>query len=235
MEVSDPIPPSLLYRNLVARNAREPRRIYIAPPPLHDEAMRSPDLESLVALRIVPNYSEPFTPVLFCDGSGDQVVVCSFNGAGSPLSAAQMDVLERYNLTKAALIPLQLDGSPSACRTLLLIKHVLERLSAPTSQRELMHLLKQQTQSMDASQLRSLCQTRYDVLDQAWLWAIKWARLSSSTPQRNQLKLARELHQRVKRRYDEKQEGRTEEKVQTATETTLRNILHDYRYCLTGQ
>ena len=168
------ISPALLYRNLVARNTREPRRIAIAPPPDDVDILlkRSSELESLVALRIVPNYAAPFAPVLFCQDG--QIVTCSFGGSSSPITPDQTNILDYYALTRnAVVVPLQLDGEPSACRALLLVKHVLESLSAPTSRRELTQLL----QSARAPSSLSLeCQTRFDVLDQAWLWANKWAR-----------------------------------------------------------
>lgn len=250
MEIEqEEFPPLLLYRNLVARNVRDPLRIAIEPPsPTTLRGVQRIDvsskLESLVALRIVPNYTQPFAPVLFFGVADAQIIVCSFGDGATPLTAEQASALEQYDAVKASLVPLQLEGLPSACRSLLLVKHVLERLQSPTSQRELMFLL-QQAAAPYGEQLRLQCQTRFDVLDQAWLWAIKWSRLAHpradmkqpENRRRAQVRAARDLYMHVKTTYQQRltAEQNNEKNVQAFTERTLYNMMRDYRYYESGK
>jgi len=214
--------PTLLYLNLQALNTREPRRIHIAPPDGNPET--DPALTTLVALRIIPSYDAPrYSPILFCVGD-ERVFQVSFSGE-APLTHRQSETLGVYDLVKAPLEPVQLPGRGGACRAFLLVKQVLSELQAPTCARELRQLLLQPVQAP--------CIARFDALDQAWIWAIKWARANRRLDdgQQTQLAVVRKLYHHVRQRYEERMGDVGSEKIQIYVETTLKNILDDYRFC----
>jgi hypothetical protein len=207
----------------MACNASEPWRIVILPPSGEWSPMPS-DEERLVALRVVPNYEPPFAPLVFQVGS--QVMEVSFTAVNRTL--AQTAALQgAAHETTAIDIGSTADEAdyPVTCRLVLVLRHILSRLQAPTCFRELVHhaqALVGVPQRLDS--LAQLNAARNQVLDMAWIHAIKWARLRfSDRDQKQQLASARELHGKVREAH---------ERDHDATERTLRNMTLDYAECM---
>lgn len=230
-EEEEELTPLLFYKNLVACNVREPRRVQIVSPDF-DTTQRpvgTPE-ERLVALRIIPNYQAPYTPVLFC--VGDVLIEAAFSQAErSPRQneAVSLFVNHPGDTTVVALGTSQAaERFPMTSRVILLMCQVLVQLSAPTCARELLSILQERVgEPVRVDTLAQIGVRRYDVLDRGWLLAIKWARRRHQD-QQQQLHAARTLYYRVRSAYADAKSP----DIDGATERTLRNVLEDYYLCL---
>ncbi len=232
---SPDVPPSLLYRNMVARNTREPRRIWLEPP---DASTPTPTTERPVAsLYIVPCYEAPCSPLVCWQPGARHLAVVALGPTGSATpTERQLQALGLQQQPEGMVLHLSqyvAQGEASACRALLLVAQLLQAVQAPTSVSQLQAILQQlsaATGESNRERQARLCRARFDVLDSAWLAAIKWVRLRRPRePHEAQLTEARTLYHRVREAYSQ---ADTHEHQLLLTERTLRNVLDDLRACL---
>jgi hypothetical protein len=222
--------PSLFYKNLVACNTtRDQWRISIVPPQGVPSSSQQGEVGE-VALRLVPNYEPPYSPLLVC-GTATAVLSISLGLWESELTRQQTDALTIYELGDLPLSTAFFTGVegkvvyPPSYWILWLVKNFLPLLAAlPGSPSDWEQILNTLHQRGAQEELVLLYQRRYRVVDMGRIYAIKWARLHHSHSDAGvQLNGARELHTMVL-------QGHAADEVDPAgaTERTLRNILSDY-------